>query len=80
MPGVPPAFTWPQGDSHAGLSPSRVNLGRAGFASGRITATAWPMIVTALPARRPIRFHQTSIGYAAGRFVMDATQTGIAFA
>jgi DHA1 family multidrug resistance protein-like MFS transporter len=61
-------------------SPSRFNIRKVGLAVGLISTTEWLVIVIAFLSRYLLQFYQTSIGYAAGRFGMDATQTGIAFA
>ena len=60
--------------------PSRFNVRKVGLAVGLISTTEWLVIVSAFLSRYLLQFYQTSIGYAAGRFGMDATQTGIAFA
>lgn len=58
----------------------RFNVRKVGFAVGLISATEWLVIATAFLSRYLLQFYQTSIGYATGRFGMDATATGIAFA
>ena len=89
-----PGAPGPPGTSPAGLSPMqavgrakvadtnphRFNLRKVGFAVGLISAAEWLVIATAFLSRYLLQFYQTSIGYATGRFGMDATATGIAFA
>ena len=58
----------------------RFNMRKVGLAVGLISATEWLVILTAFLSRYLLQFYQTSIGYATGRFGMDATETGIAFA
>ncbi len=58
----------------------RFNVRKVGLAVGLISATEWLVIAAAFLSRYLLQFYQTSIGYATGRFGMDATATGIAFA
>ncbi|MGC8627699.1 MAG: MFS transporter [Acidimicrobiales bacterium] len=58
----------------------RFNLRKVGLAVGLISATEWLVISTSFLSRYLLQFYQTSIGYATGRFGMDASETGIAFA
>ncbi len=60
--------------------PHRFNVRKVGLAVGLISTTEWLVIATAFLSRYLLQFYQTSIGYATGRFGMDATATGIAFA
>ncbi|MGC8513212.1 MAG: MFS transporter [Acidimicrobiales bacterium] len=61
-------------------NPHRFNVRKVGLAVGLISTTEWLVIAIAFLSRYLLQFYQTSIGYATGRFGMDATETGIAFA
>ncbi|RIV20948.1 MFS transporter [Alicyclobacillaceae bacterium I2511] len=56
------------------------NSRKIGLAVGMISGTEWLVIATAFLGRFMLQFYQTTIGYAAALFGMDATQIGIAFA
>ena len=64
----------------ADTKPHRFNVRKVGLAVGLISTTEWLVIAIAFLSRYLLQFYQTSIGYATGRFGMDATETGIAFA
>jgi len=67
-------------EHHVDNSPRRFNVRKVGLAVGLISTTEWLVIAIAFLSRYLLQFYQTSIGYATGRFGMDATATGIAFA
>ena len=53
--------------------PSRFNIRKVGLAVGLISTTEWLVIMIAFLSCYLLEFYQTGIGYAAGRFGMDAT-------
>jgi hypothetical protein len=65
-------------NTHPSHRPS--SLRKVGLAVGLISTPEWLVIAIAFLSRYLLQFYQTSIGYATGRFGMDATATGIAFA